>query len=138
MEDRVVLVNKRYIGTATTRFIFGWLGIKTKGPFEYEFSDGYKFIPYPISTMVPEWSCILRGAPDVTGMNNLKYLDALHARGEWKTPKPMLNSKDLVFTTFTAREGDPALDRIREYKGPLNSNPHDWPDPYKSAYINSH
>ena len=138
MEDRVVFVSKKYCGTATLRFIFGWLGIRSKGPFEYYFSDGYKLRPYPISPMVTEWSHILRGAPDVTGFNNIKYLEALYARGEWKTVQPMLNSLDLIYNTFTAKEGDPALDRIREYKGPLLTDPDKWPEPYRTAYLESH
>lgn len=134
----VKLVEKKYVGTATTRFLFGWLGIRKKGPYEYLFDDGVWFRPYPISSLTQEWSNILRGSSDVTGTKFMPYIEALVEAGELERLVPQMNWLELKYTTFTAKEGDPSLKRIRDYDGALATKPELWPEPYKSAYLESH
>lgn len=132
-------VGKRYTGTSVTRMIFAWLGIKRKGPFEYYFEDEKgrltTFQPYPISPMVKEWSYILRGSSDVTGLKFMPYIEALNDAGELTSTSPALNGKELIHPQMTAKEGDSALMRLKMYDGNLNSDPNHWPEPYKSAYL---
>jgi len=138
----VKYVGKRYTGTSTTGRIFAWLGIKRKGPFEYYFKDADKrltiFQPYPISPMVREWSYILRGSSDVTGLKFMPYMEALNDAGELDSTDPALNGKELIHHQMSAREGDPALMRLKLYDGNLNSDPNHWPEPYRSAYLSGH
>lgn len=114
----------------TLRFILGWLGIKKPGIRKVRLEGGELFAAYPISKgLVPEWSNIIRGATDVTG-------------GYWawlNDGKPCLNAHELD-GPFTAREGDPMLQRIADYRksgAPLTEDPSKWPEPYRSAWENA-
>jgi hypothetical protein len=123
----LTLVSKKSVSTNVSRFIFSWLGIKRGGPYRYTFSDGYVFQPYPRSTLIPDWSWILRGCSDVTGTKFQKYVELIGAKG------PSLNAIELT-GPYTVRAGDPSLKNIADYDGPLTSDPKTWPEPYRSAY----
>ena len=136
--DELRIVEKKSMATPTTRFIFAWLGIKRGGPYRYTFNDGMVLQTYPVSTMTPEWSNILRGSSDVTGRKFDPYLRLILGRKYKEGKSRCLNSVEMIYKTFTAKEGSPELDRIRDYDGPLNTNPELWPEPYRTAYLESH
>jgi hypothetical protein len=122
-----IAVDEATYSNPILRFLFGWMGIKKSGISRIELSDGQFFQTYPISTMVPDWSHILRGAVDVTGSYWAHINDG----------KPCLNGLELD-GPFTAREGEPMLQRIADYResgAPLKENPSDWPEPYKSVWF---
>ena len=89
---------------------------------------GVDFQTYPIQANVRDYNAIMQGATDVTGQ---KW--AVCNRGY-----PCWNSAEMGGPFEATGPDDPELDRIRNYAGPLRSNPKMWPEPYRTAYLDSH
>jgi hypothetical protein len=49
-------------------------------------------------------------------------------------PGHYINDREMSQATSDAE----ALARVRAYKGGLNSDPNTWPEPFKTAYLESH
>lgn len=112
--------------SATFRFIMGWLGRKKNYVQSYTL-NGEKFKPYPVSSMIPDWSAILWGCKNVTG-----YLWRKEEGGQvfrsW-------NSYELKGKLVASGPNDPLLDNLRRYQGPLRDDPKTWPEVYRKVWF---
>lgn len=151
------IVSRELLTPPEGQFVLRLIGLgKSAGVYRYHFNDGSTFTPYVKGTLVPDWSLILRGCSDVTTMKWYDHQMLLRRRSRkmmkqrevpvpnapfgtfYYTPHGYIDADELVHKGFTAKAGSPALDRIRQYTGLLTSNPEDWPEPYRSAYLESH
>jgi hypothetical protein len=112
------------------QFFLRWAGVKRKDPpSAREVEPGVMFKSKLVDPQQPDWSAICRGASDVTGEKWRKYS---------RSKKPMWNACEMD-THFTANgSDDPILDRIRNYKGPLRSDPRGWPELYRKPWFETH
>lgn len=134
------IVNTEFIDNPTTRFIMAWSGKKGfKGIPVYTFSDGKQVQLYPASPLVADYTYIGRNCSDVTGENLEPYTDLIRetwsARDQQRTANNIyLNSREMD----TPDSESEVLARIKVYEGGLRYDPEDWPEPFKSAWFESH
>ena len=134
------IVSEEVLKNPTTRFILAWGGRgKSKGIVSYTFSDGTIFQMYPASPLVADYTYISRGCSDVSGESFEPYVDLIvdtwSKRGQKLAEGTIyINARELKVPSSESE----ALARIRAYKGGLRYDPEDWPEPWKSAWFDSH
>ena len=99
-----------------TALLAGWLGLDGVAPAVVETDDG-PFQAYP-AQFGPDFGWIMRGCKNVRSKT-------------W-------NAKDLTGPWAATGADDPELNRIRAYRGGLRSDPNGWPEPYRTAFLESH
>jgi len=133
------IVEEQVIKNPSTRFIMGWSGSKGRGIVVYRFDDGTLFQPYVASPIEADYTYISRGCSDVSGEAFEPYMEEVlktwSKRGQERAAgKIYINSRELSKPESESE----ALARIRAYSGGLRYDPEDWPEPFKTAWFESH